>query len=123
MQLGKLMGARRTVHSHSNEAISAPLAYKLMKFMKASDEEGAFYAQKCKEIIAKYEDKETDAKENDGNIRIKKDKIQDFKSEMSQLENTEVETPAVRFSLFELNELKLSVTEVFSLDELIIEEE
>ncbi len=123
MKLDKLMDARRTISSHSNEAISVSLAYKLMKFMKASDEEGAFYTQKCKEIIAKYEDKETNAKENDGNIRNKKDKIQDFQNEMSQLENTEVEVPTIRFSLFELNELKLTVAEVFSLDELIIEEE
>ena len=41
MQLKKLILARKTISTHSREAIDAPLAYKMMKFLKASDTGGA----------------------------------------------------------------------------------
>lgn len=41
MKLDKLIQLRKTISAHAHEAISAPLAYKMMKFLKASDNEDA----------------------------------------------------------------------------------
>lgn len=121
MKLGKLLKARKVISAHSNEAISVPLAYKMMKFMKASDSEDAFYVAKIREIIAKYKDSEQN-NSNDGKIRIQKGKETICQAELNEVENTETEAPNIKFSLSELAELKLTVQEVFSLDEFIIEE-
>ena len=59
MKLNKLLQARKVLSEHANEPIPTMLAYKILKFMKASDTEGAFYDQQLKEIIGKY------AKKND----------------------------------------------------------
>lgn len=121
MKLGNLLRVRRTISAHSRESISAPLAYKFMKFMKASDSEDAFYVSQVKEIIAKYEDKSV-SHQAEGSIKIQADKVQICQDEINQLEQMEVEAPIVYFSLAELRELKLTVMEVFSLDEIIKEE-
>lgn len=121
MKLGKLIKARKVISTHSNEAISVPLAYKMMKFMKVSDSEDTFYITKIREIIAKYKDPEQN-NSNDGKVRIQKGKETICQAELSDVENTEAETPNIKFSLSELTELKLTVQELFSLDEFIIEE-
>lgn len=51
MKLNKLIQVRRVLAEHANEPIPTMLAYKILKFMKASDTEGAFYDKKLKEII------------------------------------------------------------------------
>ena len=122
MKLGSLLRARKTISAHANEAISVPLAYKMMKFMKASDNEDVFYITKVKDIISKFEDKKANDEGNSGEVHIQKDKIQECQREIKAVEDTDVEAPAIRFTLAELNELKLSVTEVYSLDEIINEE-
>lgn len=121
MKLGKLIKVREMIATHSNEAISVTLAYKMMKFMKASDSEDAFYITKIREIIEKYKDPEQN-NSNDGKVRIQKGKETICQTELNDVENTEVEAPNIQFSLSELEELKLTVQEVFSLDEFIIEE-
>ena len=122
MKLNKLIQSRKTISAHAHEAISVPLAYKMMKFLKASDNEDAFYMSKLKEIIEKYKDTESNDKPQDGEVRIRKDKVEECNKEISDLVATDVEAPSIKFSLQELSELKLSVAEMYSLDEIIIEE-
>lgn len=123
MKLEKLLQARKTISAHSQEAISVPLAYKMMKFLKASDNEDVFYISKLKEIIEKYKDTHSDTQASDGDIRIQKEKVQECNKELAELSATEVEAPSIRFKLSELNELKLSVAEIYSFDDFIDEEE
>ena len=51
MKLNKLLQVRKVLSDHANEPIPTMLAYKILKFMKASDTEGAFYEQKLNGII------------------------------------------------------------------------
>lgn len=122
MKLDKLIQSRKTISSHMHESISVPLAYKMMKFLKASDNEGAFYMSQLNEIINKYRDTEPAGKQQDNEVRIRKDKVKECSEEISDLVETEVEAPPIKFSLRELSELKLSVAEMYSLDEILTEE-
>lgn len=54
MKLNKLLQVRRVLSEHANEPIPTMLAYKILKFMKSSDTEGAFYDAKLQEIIEQY---------------------------------------------------------------------
>lgn len=121
MKLDKLIQLRKTISAHAHEAISAPLAYKMMKFLKASGNEDDFYTSRLKEIVEKYRDTENPAQQGDA-VRIRKDKITECSDEIKALTETEVEAPSIKFALPELSELKLSVAEMYSLDEVIIEE-
>ena len=122
MKLDKLLQSRKTLSAHAQEAVFAPLAYKMMKFLKASDNEDAFYVSKLKEIVTKYMDTESEQNPREGGIRIRKDKIKECNDEVAALTSTEVEAPSIKFTLQELSELKLSVAEMYTLDEFIIEE-
>ena len=122
MKLDKLLQSRKTLSAHAQESVSAPLAYKMMKFLKASDNEEAFYVARLKEIIAKYRDPEFEQNPQDGGIHIRKDKVNECNEEVEALTSTEVEAPSIKFTLQELSELKLSVAEMYTLDEFIIEE-
>ncbi len=54
MKLNKLLQARNAFKAHAQEQLPTMLAYKIMKFMKASDAEGEFYDQQIREVINKY---------------------------------------------------------------------
>lgn len=104
--------------------ISSKLAYKIMKLCKsiAADEE--FYNSKRNEIIQEYAAKDENGQvivSNDGMITIDQSKIDDANAAVAELNNIEVDMPNVRFRLEELEELKLSVADMFVLDALIEE--
>lgn len=124
MKLNKLLQARKVLNKHANEPIPTLLAYKILKFMKESDTESAFYDQKLKEIVDKYGKKDKDGKliHDGGGVSIAPDFIEDCRKAMTELDETEVETPKVTFLIRELTPIDFSVSELYSLDELIIEE-
>ena len=88
MKLNKLIGIRNILVAHANDRVYAKVAYKMMKFIKASEDEDAFYNTKLKELI----------------------------------EETDVECPNIHFHIEELSGLKLSMSEMYAIDEIIIEE-
>ena len=54
-------------------------------------------------------------------IRIVEDKIAEAEKAMRELNEIEVEVPNIKFTLDELDELKLSVADMFALDAFIEE--
>lgn len=124
MKLDKLLQVRKVLSSHANEPIPTMLAYKILKFMKASDTEGAFYEQKFKEIIEKYGKRDSDGKieSSDGHITIAPEYLEECKSAIEELDGTDVEVPDITFRIQELTPINFSVSELFSLDEIIEEE-
>mgnify|MGYP004629413683 CR=1 FL=1 len=54
MKIYDLILARNVILKKANEPIPTKLAYKFMKFLKASDDEDAFYSKKAEGIKAKY---------------------------------------------------------------------
>lgn len=124
MKLNKLLQIRKVLSEHANEPIPTLLAYKILKFMKATDTEGAFYDQKLKEIIEKYgaKDEQGNAVYSDGKVSIANESIVECQQAMDELSNTEVEIPNITFSIQELTPIIFTVAELFSLDEIIAEE-
>lgn len=124
MKLNKLLQIRKVLSEHANEPIPTLLAYKILKFMKATDTEGAFYDQKLKEIIEKYgaKDEQGNAVYSDGKVSIANESIVECQQAMDELGNTEVEIPNITFSIQELTPIIFTVAELFSLDEIIVEE-
>lgn len=123
MKLKNLLNARKIIIQYKDEKLSSTLAYKFVKFMKASDSEEAFYNDKLKQLIEEYalRDENGQIATKDGNIRLMPAKIQDFNNAANELQETEVEAPNVQFKISELEQIKLSVTDLYALDDFVTE--
>lgn len=117
MKLIKIINARQVLDSFAdNNDISAHLSYWMTKFVVKTEADYNFYVSETQKIFKKY------AEETDGKLVIPGDKVSDFKSELSVIEDTEAEDPGIRFNLSELSaELKLSMKQMYSLMDFIDE--
>ena len=125
MKLNNLIQARNIISRFTQKELSANLAYKLMKFLKMSDSEDIFYNERLTAIIQQYAERDADGKyirEKDS-LRIMKDKVDECREAINELNDMDVDKPKIELHLEELKELKLSIKEISYLDELIIEEE
>lgn len=123
MELNILLKARNILIEHQDDKVSATLAYKIMKFVKTSDNEEEFYRTKLQEIIGEYGEKNEDGKpafDEMGNVKVISDKIQECREAIDKLEMTDVTAPTVEFKVDELSELKLSARDMLILDSFIV---
>lgn len=128
MKLHNLIEARNTLANHANERVSVKLAYWIMKFLKKSEQEETFYYDKYRELLNEFAKRDENGEimrrpDAPDQILLIPERIEEYRSKVAELENTEVDVPDVRLTLGLLGELKLSAQEVYSLDELIVEEE
>lgn len=115
MKLKEILQARRVLSEHVDDKICAPLAYKIMKILKSSDDDEMFYMDKLQQIVDKYGEHC-----EDGNILIPQSNAQKCKIAIAELEEIEVESPTIKFSLEELSGLTLSAKDMYILDSFII---
>ncbi len=117
-----LLRARDAFAPHYNDPISPKLSYKIMKFCKAAEAEDVFYREKLKALLDAYAEKD-----KSGNIvldgdtpKMREDKsFVDFEAKVQELNQTEVDKPTQIFMLDELDELKLSVVDMSSLEDFL----
>jgi hypothetical protein len=124
MNILTFINATKIFNQVAQTKVSSKLAYKIMKLCKAAIAEEEFYNNKRNEIINEYAVRDDDGKisvSDDGMISIIKDKIQEAEMALNELNEIEVEVPNIRFTLDELDELKLSVADMFVLDAFIEE--
>ena len=122
MNIITLINAINVLNQFTQTKISAMLAYKIMKFYKNAETEKDFYEKKKSEIINTYA-----ARDNDGNIIITDNgmisiipnKVDEANAALKELNNVKIEIPNLKFRLSELSELKLSVADMFVLEEFI----
>lgn len=124
MNIVTLMNAAKVFNQVAQTKISSKLAYKIMKLCKsvATDEE--FYNNKRSEIINEYAVRDENGQivmSDDGMISIMQDKIPEAEKALRELNEIEVDAPNIKFTLDELDELKLSVADMFALDAFIVE--
>ena len=124
MNILNLISAARVFAQIGQTKISSKLAYKIMRFCKsvAADEE--FYNNKRNEIINEYAVRDENGaivQSDDGVVNIMQDKIPEANAALMELNGVEVEAPNIKFALSELEELKLSVADMFALDAFIEE--
>lgn len=100
-------------------------AYKLAKLQKAVENDHDFYVNKLNELIQIYSERGEDGAPlltEDGNgIRIRKEVLSEFETKVNALWNVEVDAPDIKFSLDELDGLKITVEEAGLLEPFIEE--
>ena len=86
------------------------LALKVIKFVKAIETEANFYNKKYSEILLKYAEKDESGNvtQVDRGIKIQKEHIEDFSSEIAKLNSVDVEKPNFEFTVDELNKCDLT---------------
>lgn len=125
MKLYELLEARTVINKNidQTESISAPLAYKIMKLMKNTQNDCDFYQEKFNAILTEYGEKDNNGQliqENNG-IKIQDGKMEECTSKVNELNNTEIELPKIKFTLEELRPYNFSVIDMAKIDELIQE--
>ena len=76
------------------------------------------------ELITTYAAKDSSGNpvvNDNGAVKIIQDKLKEAGVAMNELNNTEVDKPNIKFTLEELEELKLSIGDMYLLDEFIEE--
>ena len=124
MNILTLINTAQIFNQVAQTKISSKLAYKIMKLCKSVAAEEEFYNNKRNEIIDEYAVRDENGQivvSDDGMINIVKDKIQEAQAALMELNNIEVDVPNIKFTLSELEELKLSVADMFVLDVFIEE--
>lgn len=124
MNILTLMSAAKVFSQVAQMKISSKLAYKIMKLCKSVATEEEFYNNKRNEIINEYAVKDENGQivvSDDGMIKIMQDKIPVAEKALRELNEIEVDVPDIKFMLDELDELKLSVADMFALDAFIVE--
>lgn len=123
MKLQNLVKTTKTLETLSNEKINVRLAYKIMKVLKETKNDVDFYQEKGAEIIKKFAEKDDNGEiklSPDGrDIVLQKDKIDDFNKEYTELNDTEVTIPEIKFEIEELEEVKLSALDLMSIEEFL----
>lgn len=125
MKIQKLIKAKKVILEHIEDKITPKLGYKLMKFCKALDAEEEFFDGKMSEIVAIYckrNDDGTYVKNENGGIEIMDDKLDECHKAIDELNSVEVEKPNFFFTVDELSELKLSISDLLYLEDFIEEE-
>lgn len=124
MKLIELLNARKVIAKFSQEKLPVSVSYKLAKLIRSTDSDEVFYNEKISEIINKYRQKDEQGNfiETDANgIPLSEKTAEKCKEEIKELENTKVDMPNIKFKVEELGGLRLSVQEIFALDNLISE--
>lgn len=124
MNILTLINAAKVFNQVTQTKISSKLAYKIMKLCKSAAEDEEFYNSKRNEIIETYALRDENGQivvSDDGMISIMPDKLEEASAALQELNSIEVEMPNVKFTLAELDELKLSVADMFALDAFIEE--
>ena len=104
MTLGDVINARRVLSSIS-EPVEFATAYKIAKFIDATETEQKLFDEKGKEILEKYQ--------VDG--VIPSDKENEADAEFNTLALTEVEKPSTKFVVDDFKGLKITSVQAFIL--------
>lgn len=115
MKMYEILDFSKVYNSIKNEKMSIKTAYKLNKLIKKIEEENNFYNIKFHEIIEQYAEKNDQGEYqyiDENSIKIKEGKEQECYKKVSELQNLEIETPNITFSIEELGDINLTIDTV-----------
>lgn len=115
MKMYEILDFSKVYDSIKNEKMSIKTAYKLNKLIKKIEEENNFYNIKFHEIIEQYAEKNDQGEYqyiDENSIKIKEGKEQECYKKVSELQNLEIETPNITFSIEELGDINLTIDTV-----------
>lgn len=124
MILSSIVQLKDLISKLEDKKMPIQLSYKIMKLNKEIESDIKFYQETFKQIITEYG--ETDETGNlifldNGNIKIKEGVQQECILKLTSLENTEVNTPSIKFKLEELSVIELTPNEAQSIEAIIQE--
>lgn len=116
MKLAQLITARNTLLKHKDVETNPSAAYKIMKFLKASDDDEIFYRDEINKILERFAEKT-----EDGCASIPRGSEQEKEAykAVEELDNTAANEPILKLTLDDLTAFKLSVAEMATLDAFI----
>ena len=115
MKMYEILDFSKVYNSIKDEKMSIKTAYKLNKLIKKIEEENTFYNIKFHEIIEQYAEKNDQGEYqyiDENSIKIKEGKEQECYKKISELQNLEIETPNITFSIEELGDINLTIDTV-----------
>lgn len=115
MKMYEILDFSKVYNSIKDEKMSIKTAYKLNKLIKKIEEENNFYNIKFHEIIEQYAEKNDQGEYqyiDENSIKIKEGKEQECYKKVSELQNLEIETPNITFSIKELGDINLTIDTV-----------
>lgn len=115
MKMYEILDFSKVYNSVKDEKMSIKTAYKLNKLIKKIEEENNFYNIKFHEIIEQYAEKNNQGEYqyiDENSIKIKEGKEQECYKKVSELQNLEIETPNITFSIEELGDINLTIDTV-----------
>ena len=115
MKLSEIVSARDAISQQANERISPRLAYQFMRFIKKTASDQEFFEQRKAQIVEDFCVRDVDGnllRDEVGNFPIMPGKDAEARELLNELGNLEVEDPGVRFTLTQLEELKLSINDM-----------
>ena len=117
MKIIELLNAKNAFDLNCKYAGDMQLALKVVKFVKAVETESDFYQKKYTEILSKYAVKDKDGKivQDGQGLKIDKDSIDKFTTEINELNAVDVDKPNVEFTLDELNKCDLTGNGLYAL--------
>lgn len=102
-----------------DQEMSVKLAYRLNQIEEICEKKSNFYEITMRDIITRYSEKDSDGNpvflEDNKSVKIKSDSIAECTEKIQELAELEVEVPDISFTLEELGDIKLSLTEVKAL--------
>lgn len=117
MKLWKVVRAREAFYARKEVKLPAAVAYKIFKFCKEVDSDAfEFYRQKSNEVIKEFA--------NDiggGQFQVPEEKQAAFMAAMGQIDELDVASPNIKFTLKELEGLELSIADIAGLEEFLEE--
>lgn len=88
------------------------ISYPIAKFMRDTDADFNFYSENFNKIIAKYRD-EKNIDNSAATIKIREDSVNDFNKEMVELDNQEIEVPALLVDFSSVPDLKITIEDMY----------
>ena len=124
MKIQKLIQAKGVFAPLVRLKLSPKLSYKLLKFIRSVELEEDFFNSKLREIFEEYCEKDAEGKFviEDGRVVLKPETKAEGEKALAELNDTDVEAPAIEFTLDELQGLTLSVIDMAKIEDFIKEE-
>jgi len=115
IKVNKLLKMKPVIEKIIKLDIPVMAAWDLMKIVKDLDTELEIYSKARKKLFNKYGEVDEKTK----NQKIKEDKVEDFKKDIEELLNKEIEIKTKKIKISSLGNLKLSTADLLTIDILI----
>lgn len=127
LKISQVMEFHAVYSTLKEQEMPIKLAYRLNQIEEICEKKVIFYETKMRDIITRYSEKDNDGNpvflEDNKSIKILPEHVQECTEKIQELAELDVDLPDIKFTLDQLDELKLSVLEVKALMPFIDEED